>query len=52
MQTFKDYLKKLKKKRKKKEQPGVMTPVRRDPSTMPNTASLPAASSGNQPRLS
>ena len=52
MTSFKKYLKNLKKKKKKKELPGTLTPVRRDPSTMPNTASLPAASSGNQPRLS
>lgn len=52
MQNFKEYLKKLKKKKKKNSQPGTLTPVRRDSLNMPNTASLPAASSGNQPRLS
>jgi hypothetical protein len=52
MDTFKDYLKKLKKKKKKQKMLGTLTPVRRDPSTMPNTAMLPAGTGGNQPRLS
>lgn len=52
MDSFKKYLKKLKKKKKKKAVPGILTPVRRDPSTMPNTATLPAGTGGNQPRLS
>jgi len=52
MHSFKEYLSKLKKKKKKKQLPGTLTTVRRDPSTMPNTANLPASTGGNQPRLS
>jgi hypothetical protein len=52
MISFKKYLKNLKKKKRKRELPGTLTPVERNPSTMPNTAMLPAGSGGNQPRLS
>jgi|LakMenE18May11ns_1017448.scaffolds.fasta_scaffold9202628_3 hypothetical protein len=52
MQSFKEYLKKLKRKKRKQEILGTLTPVRKDSASMPNTAMLPAATGGNQPRLS
>jgi hypothetical protein len=52
MQTFKEYLVKLKRKKHKKDLPGTLTSVRKDSASMPNTAALPAATGGNQPRLS
>jgi hypothetical protein len=52
MDTFKSYIKNLKKKnKKKKHMPGALTPVRRDSLNMPNTANLPAGGP-IQPRLS
>jgi len=48
--TFKDFYKKTKKKRKTALPQA--NNVHTDTSNMPNTASLPAASGGNQPRLS
>jgi hypothetical protein len=52
MLSFKEYLRKLKKKKRKKEPLNVLTPVQNDSASMPNTAMLPAGSGGNQPRLS
>jgi hypothetical protein len=47
--TFKDFYKKIKKKKGKLPQ---ANNVHTDTSNMPNTAALPAATAGNQPRLS
>jgi len=48
--TFKDFYNKIKKK--KKDKLPQANNVHTDTSNMPNTAALPAATSGNQPRLS
>jgi hypothetical protein len=48
---FKDYFKKTNKKKKKDKLPQANN-THTDSSNMPNTAALPAATSGNQPRLS
>jgi hypothetical protein len=47
---FKEFYKKLKKKNKNRLPQAAN--VHTDTSNMPNTASLPAATGGNQPRLS
>jgi hypothetical protein len=47
--TFKDFYKKIKKKKNKLPQ---ANNTHTDSSNMPNTAALPAATSGSQPRLS
>ena len=47
--TFKEFLKKNKKKKSKLPQ---ANNIHKDSSNMPDTNSLPAATSGNQPRLS
>jgi hypothetical protein len=52
MISFKDYLNRLKKKKKKDPLPQSFTSVRRNSATIPSSAVLPAATSGNQPRLS
>jgi hypothetical protein len=46
---FKDFYKRLKKKKSKLPQ---ANNVHTDSSNMPNTVALPAATGGNQPRLS
>lgn len=50
MLKFRDYFNKAKKKKKNKLPQA--NNVHTDTSNMPNTAALPAATSGNQPRLS
>lgn len=52
MISFKDYLKRLKKKKKKEPLPQSFTSVRRDSASIPPSAVLPAVTGGNQPRLS
>lgn len=53
MITFKDYLKKLKKKKKQNKLPQALTSFKPDGPNVPKiTTSLPAATSGSQPRLS
>jgi len=47
--TFRDYYKKIKKKKSKLPQ---ANNIHTDTSNMPNTAALPAAAGANQPRLS
>jgi len=47
---FKDFYNKIKKK--KKDKLPQANNVHTDTSNMPNTAALPAANAGNQPRLS
>lgn len=50
MKSFKEYIRNLKKRKKKQKLPGALTSVHRDTSNMPPTATLPAGS-GTQPSL-
>lgn len=52
MLTFKQYIKKLKKKKKQEKLPQALTSFRPNGPNVTPTAVLPAATGGNQPRLS
>ena len=52
MTSFKDYLKKLKKKKNQSKLPQAFTSFRPNGPKVSPTAVLPAATGGNQPRLS